>query len=131
MTKSEQTWTVLSVVTLLALLYFWLKKKESQPTTRTQTSVTLEGTTTSFPTRTDNNNVQLRICTYDSGAQLTLNPLSVNGNACPPVYIDVTGKQGNLVKDELLAVPQAGQNTFASNPGQVTPNPATDNVEAI
>ena len=131
MTRDEQTWSVLALLVTIVLLFLWLSKKRSTPApqTTTQTSVTLQGQTTTFPTRTDNNDIQLRICTYDSGAQLTLNPLAVNGQACPPVFSDLTGKVGNLVKDEIVIIPTAGQNTFASNPPagpQTTTTPATD-----
>ena len=135
MTRDQQTWSVLALLTAIVLLFLWLSKKRSTPApqTTTQTSVTLQGQTTNVPTRTDNNEIQLRVCTYDSGAQLTLNPLAVNGQACPPVFADLTGKTGNLVKDEVITIPTAGQNSFASNPPapQATATPGTDTNPAI
>jgi hypothetical protein len=109
LTKNEQTWSVLILATLIALLALWLHKKKTAGAT-TQTSVTVQGQTTNFPSRNDNNEVLLRVCTYDSGSQLTLDPGAVGGH-CPPVYTDISGKSGNLVKDEVITVPQAGQNT--------------------
>jgi hypothetical protein len=132
MTKGEQTGAILVLVTIIALLFLWLLKKKQTPApqTTTQTSVTLQGTTTTFPARNDNNEVTLRVCTYDSGAQLTLDPRATNGSICPPVFIDITGKQGNLVKDALIVVPQSGQTSFTTTPA-ATPTPAGDMAEAI
>jgi hypothetical protein len=118
MTKDERTWSVLALATVILLLVLWLWKKRDMalipkpPTTTTQTSVTLSGTTTQFGSRNDQNQILLRICTYDSGAQLTLDPGAVGGH-CPPVYADITGKAGNLLTDEVITIPNAGQNVYS------------------
>ena len=109
MTKNERTWSVLILALIIALLVFWLRKKQAASAV-TQTSVQVGNVTTQFPSRNDNNQVLLRICNYDSGAQLTLDPGAVGGH-CPPVYTDITGKSGNLVSDNVITVPNPGSNT--------------------
>lgn len=109
MSKTEKSWSILLLAVVILLLFFWLRKK-SAAGTQTQTAVTVGGQTSTFPTRNDNNERLLRQCTYDSGKILTLDPLGAGGNACPPVYTDIAGNTGNLLKDEVIAIPQSGQN---------------------
>jgi hypothetical protein len=111
MTQTAKTWTILGLVLAILLLILYLnRKKAATPTTTTNTSVNIGGTTSQFPTRNQNNAQLLRICTYDSGEQLSLDPGAVGGR-CPVVYTDIAGKTGNLVKDEIITLPNAGNFT--------------------
>src|SRR4029077_8635381 len=110
--KDERTWSVLALMVAILLLVLWLyKKRAATPGPTTQTSVTVGGSTTQFGSRNDNNEILLRQCTYDSGAILTLDPGAVGGR-CPPVYTDISGKSGVLQKDEVITIPNAGQNVY-------------------
>jgi hypothetical protein len=118
MNRTAKTWTVLALALIIVLLVLWLRKKHATvatTSTTTNTSVTVGSDTTQFPSRNETNNQLLRVCTYDSGETLSLDPGAVGGH-CPPVYTDLAGKTGYLVKDEIIVLPQAG--TFSGTPGQ-------------
>ncbi len=112
MSKTARTWTILILTLVIIILILWLLRRKSSM--MTNTSVKIGGDVSHFPTRNETNERLLRICTYDSGEQLSLDPNAVGGH-CPPVYTDIAGKTGNLVKDEIIALPQAG--TFTGTPG--------------
>ena len=115
MNKTAKTWAVLVISVTLLLLLLWLRNKRITGA-MTNTTVTIGGTdVTKFPTRDETNARLLRICTYDNGEVLSLDPNAVGGH-CPPVYTDIAGKTGNLVKDDIITLPQAG--TFSGTPGQ-------------
>jgi hypothetical protein len=121
MTQTTKTWTVLGLVLAILLLVLWLRKKNATapaPTSTgvmTNTTVTVGSDVTQYPSRDESNNRLLRICTYDNGEQLSLDPNAVGGH-CPPVYTDIAGKTGYLTKDEIITLPQAG--TYSGTPGQ-------------
>jgi hypothetical protein len=116
MNQTTKTWSIVLLVVAILLLVLWLRKKQTtSPSTTTNTSVKTGGVTTNFPSRDESNNQLLRVCTYDSGESLSLDPSAVGGH-CPPVYTDIAGKTGYLVKDEIITLPQAG--TFSGTPGQ-------------
>jgi hypothetical protein len=108
MTQTAKTWTILGLVLAILLLILYLNRKKTATTTNT--SVNIGGASTQFPTRNQNNAQLLRICTYDSGEQLSLDPGAVGGR-CPVVYTDIAGKSGNLIKDEIITLPNAGNFT--------------------
>jgi hypothetical protein len=116
MSQTSKTWSVVLLVVAILLLVLWLRKKHATASsTTTNTAVTVGSDTTQFPSRNESNNQLLRVCTYDNGEQLSLDPGAVGGH-CPPVYTDIAGKTGNLVKDEIITLPQAG--TYTGTPGQ-------------
>jgi hypothetical protein len=113
MTQSEKTWTVVGLFLAILLLVLYLLRKKST----TNTSVNIPDASnpvSNFPSRNANNNQLLRVCTYDSGESLSLDPAAVGGH-CPPVYTDIAGKTGYLLKDEIIVLPQAGN--FSGTPG--------------
>jgi hypothetical protein len=111
MTQTAKTWSAIGLIlAILLLILYLMRKKTPPPTTQTNTSVNINGDLTQFPTRNQNNAQLLRICTYDSGEQLSLDPGAVGGR-CPTVYTDIAGKSGNLVKDEIITLPNAGNYT--------------------
>jgi hypothetical protein len=118
MNQTTKTWSVVLLVLAILLLVLWLRKKNATAatsSTTTNTAVTVGSDTTQFPSRNESNNQLLRVCTYDNGEQLSLDPGAVGGH-CPPVYTDIAGRSGNLTKDEIITLPQAG--TYSGTPGQ-------------
>jgi hypothetical protein len=117
MTENQKTWSVLTLVVLMLLLVLWLFEKKKKETA-TQTSVDLgQGAGAySFPVRNENNQILLRQCTYTNGHTLTLDPNAAGGQ-CPPVFTDLAGVPGNLVTDQVIAIPNAGQSTVGTNQG--------------
>jgi len=111
MTQTAKTWSVIGLIlAILLLILYLMRKKQSATGVQTNTSVKIGGDVTQFPTRNQNNAQLLRICTYDNGEQLSLDPGAVGGR-CPVVYTDIAGKTGMLVKDEIITLPNAGNFT--------------------
>jgi hypothetical protein len=116
MTNGERNTVVgLSLLAAIILLWWYLRKRQG---VTTQTSVKITGGGLNYQSNSLPQNQMgerlLRICTYDSGATLSLNPGAVGGDHCPPVYTDVAGKSGNLLKDEVITLPSTGTTVAAS-----------------
>ena len=113
-TKDRNTWIGVSVLAAILLLWWYLRKRQ---TVTTQTSVKISGGGLNYQSNSLPQNQLgerlLRVCTYDNGLQISLDPGAVGGH-CPPVYTDISGKSGTLVKDDVITLPSTGTTTAAN-----------------